>query len=132
MATLVTSYTDIGFTILPDSLNTELQQSLVESSSKQVVGYVTYNKNTSTYTFVNTSLDGVADSNHHWSLDIIKKLPYSNATDTWIVFNCPPHKTKTAYQHILTGESIHIHHWDTWSVDGVDAKVAVITDWEIF
>ena len=127
-ATLVTSYKEIGFTILPDVLNTELQQDLLNNPGKHVIGYVTYNKNTREFKFINT--EGLAESNQHWSLDIVKALPKCKVRDTWIVFNCPPHKTKEAYQHILTGESIHIHHWDTWSID--DAKVAVVTSWEIF
>lgn len=131
MATLVTSYNEIGFTILPHSLNTELQQDLVKNAHKQVIGYVTYNKETSEFKFIYKKPEGVAESNDHWSLDIIKKLPYCMGTDTWIVFNCPPHKTKEAFQHILYGEAIHIDHWDTWSVECDNAKVAVITSWEI-
>jgi hypothetical protein len=131
-ATLVTSYNEIGFTILPDALNAELKQDLVNYPGKQVIGYVTYNKNTREFKFVNANPEGLAESNQHWSLDIVKALPKCKSDDTWIVFNCPPHKTKEAYQHILTGESIHIHHWDTWSVEGINAKVAVVTSWEIF
>jgi hypothetical protein len=39
---------------------------------------------------------------------------------------------KSAFGKILDGESLHIDNWDTWSVDGKDAKVAVITSWEIY
>jgi hypothetical protein len=67
---------------------------------------------------------------NHWSIDIIKKLSYHKWIDTWIVFNCPPDKMKDAYKQILYGDSIDVHHWDIWSVEGIDAKVAVITSWE--
>jgi hypothetical protein len=130
MAILLTSYKEIGFTILPQSLTTELQMGIVKYSTKDVIGYVTH-KNTGEFKFIYANLEGVAESDHHWSFDIIKKLPYDKMTDTWIVFNCPPDKMKHAYKGILYGESIDIQQWDTWSVDGIDAKVAVITSWEI-
>jgi hypothetical protein len=36
-----------------------------------------------------------------------------------------------AFQHILLGEKIEIDKWDTWSVGGTDAEVAVITSWSV-
>jgi hypothetical protein len=129
MATLLSTYTEIGFTILPHMLNTELQQDLIKYPGNYVIGYVTYNKENCEYKFINTNSS--TESNTHWSLNIIKKLPYCENIDTWIVFNCPPHKTKVVFQNILLGDKIQIEHWDTWSVEGADAKVAVITSWEI-
>jgi len=127
MATLVASYEKIRFTILPDSINAEFQDDLVKNGGRQVIGYVIRDNNTSDFKFIYTKPEEVTESKVHWSLDIIKKLPYCEGIDTWIVFNCPPHKTKEAYQHILYGEAIHIHRWDTWSIEGDDTKVAVIT-----
>jgi hypothetical protein len=130
MATLVTSYTEIGFSILPNTLNSELQQDLVKDLVKPVVGFVSYDKNTTEYKFVYEKHGGYGESHTHWSIDIIKKLPYCEVTNTWIVFNCPPHKTNAAYQRTF-GESIYIYQWDTWFVESIDTKVAVVTSWEI-
>lgn len=124
MAKLVVEYNTIGFTILPYSLNSELQDELDKFPGRNIIGYVTYNKETSGYKFKNAS----TDSNDHWSIDIIKKIPYNG--DTWIVLNCPPHKLKVAFQCILYGETIDIEQWDTWSVETIDANVAVITSYK--
>ncbi len=130
MVRLLSTYKDIGFTILPHSLNSELQQELVNNPGKHVIGYVTYNKDTNEYKFFNTKSQGLTES-EHWSLDILRKSCYCEHTDTLIVFDCPPQKTKVAFQHILHGEAMRIDHWDTWSIDDNDAKVAVVTSWEI-
>lgn len=126
MATLVSSYTDIGYTILPHTLDTELQQELTKYPGRHVIGYVTYNKDRAEYKFIQI---GGTESNTHWSLDIIKRSTFSEWIDTWIVFNCPPHKTKVGFQQIL-GEKITIDTWDTWALPA-DSKVAVITSWEL-
>jgi hypothetical protein len=132
MATLLSSYTEIGFTILPHTLNAELQQDLRNYPGKHVIGYVTYNKETDEHNFTGTkSEEEITESSTHWSLDIIKKSSYCEGIDTWIVFNCPPQKTKVAFQHIVFGEKIEIDKWDTWAVEGADAKVAVVTSWEL-
>ena len=128
MATLLSKYTEIGFTILPHTLDQELRQELSKYPGRNVIGYVTYNKTNGEYKFDNT---GETNTESHWSLDIIKNSTYSEWIDTWIVFNCPPQKTKNAFQQILCGEKIMIDGWDTWVVEGVDAKVAVITSWEV-
>jgi len=130
MATLLSSYKDIAYTILPHSLNAELQEELLQHPGNNVIGYAIYNK--SKYEFIYTNSEEFIGSKEHWSLDILKNIPYCNYTDTCIVFNCPPHKTKDAFRGILRGETLHIDHWDTWSIDGMDAKVAVLNSWEIF
>jgi hypothetical protein len=65
-------------------------------------------------------------------LDILKELPYLEEDGPWIVYNCSPEKAKSAFHKILSDESLFIDNWDTWSVKGKDAKVAVITSWEIY
>jgi hypothetical protein len=129
MATLLSAYTEIGFTILPHMLdNNDLE--MLKYPGKYVIGFITYNKIDHTYTFKYTEPEGFSVSNKHWSLDILKKFPYCDQADGWVVFNCPPHKAKQAYPQVF-GNSIKIDHWDSWSVEGADAKVAVITSWEL-
>jgi len=129
MATLVSSYREIGFSILPHTLDTSLQKELSDYPAKHVIGYVTYNNNE--YKFFNSRSETYTESNTHWSLEIIKRANFSDSVDTWIVFDCAPKKTAYAFQHILHGEKITIDAWDTWAVEGVDAKVAVITSWAL-
>lgn len=45
-----------------------------------------------------------------------------------------PKKTESEFNKILSnsGETLHINEWDTWSVEGKDSKVIVISDLEIF
>jgi len=123
MATLLTSYNDIEFTLLPHALDAELQQGLVKYPSKHVVGYAVYTKETNEYTFVPTGTDA-----EHWSVDLLKSSPYCEDSYMWIVFNCQPHEIATAFQSIV-GERIHVDRWDTWAIG--DTDVAVITSWEI-
>lgn len=123
MATILSSYNDIEFTLLPHSLDAELQQGLVTYPSQHVAGYAVYTKETNEYTFVPTGADA-----EHWSLDLLKKSPYCEDSYMWIVFNCQPHETAVAFQQ-LVGERIHVDQWDTWAVEGTN--VAVITSWEI-
>jgi len=125
MATLLANYNEIRFTILPYTLDSELQKELNSYPGNSVIGYVIYNKETGDYKFMSS----FTESNDHWALDIIKKIPYDG--DTWIVFKCPPHKTKAAFQSVLYGETINIEQWDTWSVETIDAKVAVITSYKL-
>jgi len=129
MATLLSAYTEIGFTILPHMMDSD-QLEMLKYPGKHVIGFITYDKATCVYTFNYTKPEGLTLSNTHWSLDIFKKFPYCDEADAWVVFNCPPHKAKKAYPQIF-GESIQIHYWDSWSVEGADAKVAVITSWEL-
>jgi len=134
MATLVCSGEDIGFTILPypRSFSTPVRQELLAHPSDYVLGYVTHNQQTGERNFTYTESGGLTDTKHHWSLDILKELPYLEEDGPWIVYNCSPEKAKSAFHKILSDESLFIDNWDTWSVKGKDAKVAVITSWEIY
>ena len=132
MATVVCRGEDIKFTILPYSLTTPIQQELLAHPSDYVLGYVTHTKETCERTFTYTESGKLTDVKDHWSLDILKELPYLEESGPWIVYNCSPEKTKHAFGKILSGETLHIDNWDTWSVQGKDAKVAVITSWEIY
>jgi hypothetical protein len=105
-------------------------QEMLKYPDKYVIGFITYNKIDRTYTFNYSESEGFSVCNTHWSLDILKKFPYCDQADGWVVFNCPPHKAKNAYPQVF-GDSIKIDHWDSWSVEGADAKVAVITSWEL-
>ena len=113
MANLISRGEDIKFTILPYSLNTPIQQELIAHPSDYVLGYITNNKD-------------------HWSLAILKEFPYIEQDGPWIVYSCSPQKAKSAFGKILNNESLQIYNWDTWSVKGKDAKIAVITDLEIY
>jgi hypothetical protein len=125
MATLLSSYNDIEFTLLPHALDAELQKGLITYPSEKVIGYAVYTKETNDYTFTYSTSE---QDNEHWSLDILKSSPYCENSYMWIVFDCPPHKTATAFQSIV-GERIHVDKWDTWTIE--DTDVAVITSWEI-
>jgi len=125
MATLLCSYDEIGFTILPHLISSHEQRILIEYPGVNVIGYATY---TDGYKFTELTSETVTE---HWSLDILKKCTGLNTLDTWIVFNCPPHKTKFAFQQILHGESIEIEEWNTWSVEDLYAKVAFVSSWKL-
>ena len=132
MATIVCRGEDIRFTILPYSLDTPIQQELLAHPSDYVLGYVTYNQETGERKFTYTEPGALTPIEDHWSLDVLKQFPYVEQDGSWIVYNCSPEKAKLAFQKILDGESLHIDNWDTWSVDAKDAKVAVVTSWEIY
>jgi hypothetical protein len=35
--------------------------------------------------------------------------------------------------HKIGGDEVlHIHNWDTWSIEGKEGKIAVVTSFEIF
>jgi len=132
MANLICSYDKIGYTVLQYALNPEMTQELIAHPGKHVLGYVTYNSETDQRKFIYTESGVATKAPHHWSLDILKQFPYCESTDSWIIFNCAPHKARVAFQQILYGEAAHIDKWDIWSVEGKDDKVAVVTDWEIY
>ena len=134
MATLVCRGEDIRFTILPypRSFSTPIQQILLAHPSDYVLGYVTYNQATDERKFTYTEPGALTDVKDHWSLAVLKQFPYVEQNGPWIIYNCSPEKTKLEFHKILDGEALHINNWDTWSVKGKDAKVAVVTSWEIY
>jgi len=135
MATLISRGDDIRFTIFSYKIDdTPLQQLLVDHPSDHVLGYVTHNKETGERQFVYTESVGLTETEDHWSLAVLKEFPYVEQEGPWIVYNCSPEKTRLEFGNILSkySQSLHIYNWDTWSVQGKEAKVAVITSWEIF
>jgi len=132
MAKLISRGEDIRFTILPYSLNKPIQQELIAHPSDYVLGYITHNKETGERKFIYTESGGLTDAVDHWSLAILKEFPYVEQDGPWIVYNCSPQEAKLAFGKFLSIESLWINNWDIWSVDGKDAKVAVITSWEIY
>ena len=134
MAKLISRGDDIRFTILPYQLNTPIQQELTAHPSDYVLGYVTHNKETGKRKFIYTESGGLTPIKDHWSLAILKEFPYIEQEGPWIVYSCSPEKTKREFSKILSKyfEALHIDNWDTWSVDGKNAKVAVITSQEIY
>ena len=132
MATLISRGKDIGYTILPYTLSTPIKEELLAHPNDYVLGYVTHNKETGERNFTYTESGGMTPAEEHWSLAILKEFPYIEEDGPWIVYNCSPEKTRLAFGKILSTESLHIENWDTWSVDGKTAKVAVITSWEIY
>jgi len=129
-AKLISRGEDIGFTILPYSLNTPIQQKL--QPSDYVLGYITHNKETGERKFIYTESGGLTPVEDHWSLAILKEFPYVEQDGPWIVYNCSPQKVKSAFNKIVSPEALFIENWDIWSVDVKNAKVAVITSWEIY
>ena len=132
MAKLIVSSKEIRYTILPYTLSTPIQVELFNHPSDYVLGYITYNEHTGIRKFTYTESGGLISANNHWSLDIMKEFPYCEESGPWIVYNCSPEETRSQFSKILSSESLHIHSWDTWSVVGKKAKVAVITSYEIY
>jgi len=134
MAKLISSGKELGFTILPYSLDTPVEYELIAHPSDDVLGFITYNKETTQRRFTYTESGMLMKAKDHWSLSILKSFLYCELEDPWIVYNCPPEKVGQSFNKILrgTGETLHIYNWDTWSVEGKDAKVALVTSWEIF
>ena len=129
MPTLISSAKDIGFTILPYSLDTPVEEELVAHPSDYLVGYITGTTGTNKF----TSIEAGSTETNHWSLDILKELPYSKEKCAWIVYRCSPEKTKIEFGKILSKyfQTLHIHNWDTWSVEG-NPNVIVVRSWEIY
>jgi hypothetical protein len=131
MAKLICSAKDIGFTILPISFDA---QELTANSSDYLLGYVTYNSETDERKFTYTESGVLTESKNHWSLTILKELPYCEQEGPWIVYNCSPEKGRSEFNKIIknSGESLHIYNWDIWSVEGKNAKVAVVTSYDAY
>jgi hypothetical protein len=136
MAKLVCSGKDLGYTILPyaRSFDESIEQQLFGHPSDYVLGYITYNQETGERNFTYTESGRLVQDNAHWSLSIMKEFPYCEQEGPWIVYMCSPEQTQLEFGKILSkySETLHIYCWDTWSVVGKHAKVAVITSWEIY
>jgi hypothetical protein len=136
MAKLVCSGKDLGYTILPYSrqFDESIEQQLLTHPSDHVLGYITYNQESGDRQFTYTESGTFVQDNGHWSLAIMKEFPYCEQNGPWIVYTCSPEKTSLEFGKILSkySETLYIYEWDTWSVAAKNAKVAVITSWEIF
>jgi hypothetical protein len=129
MAKLICRGSDIGFTILPysESDKDSLQDELLENPTDEVLGYVTSSRK-----FRYTESGTVTEVGNHWSLDILNELPYIEEDGPWIVYTCCPEHTQDAFHKIGGDEVLNIHNWDTWSIEGKEGKIAVVTSFEIF
>jgi hypothetical protein len=129
MSTLICKGKDIRFTILSYYLDTPIESEL-NAHPSNVVGYITYNKETGERKFTYTT-QGSGEA--HWSVDILNELPYCKEKCPWIVYSCSPEQTRIEFNKILskTYQTLHIYNWDTWSVSDT-SNVSVITSWEIF
>ena len=76
MATRVIYGKEIGFTILPYSLDTPIQQELLSHPHDDALGYVTYNKETDKHKFTYTESGELIETDNHWSLTVLKEFPY--------------------------------------------------------
>ena len=128
MAKLICRGNDLGFTILPYSgSNNELQEELIDNPTDEVLGFVTRERR-----FRYTESGTITDVGNHWSLDILNEFPYIEEDGPWIVYTSCPEHTEVAFHKIGGNEVLHIHNWDTWSINGKEGKVAVVTSFEIF
>jgi hypothetical protein len=128
MAKLICRGSDIGFTILPYSeSNNKLQEELIDNPSDSVLGFVTRERR-----FRYTESGTITEVGSHWSLDILSELPYIEEEGPWIVYTCCPEHAQDAFTKIGGDEVLQIHNWDTWSIEGKEGKIAVVTSWEIF
>jgi len=134
MVKLLSSGNDIGFTILPYLCDTPVEDDLFDYPSDYLIGYITHNNETGERKLTYTDSGVCMEENNHWSLNILEKFPYCDQEGSWIIYNCSPEKTTQEFNKILARfhETLHIGNWDTWSVEGEDATVALITSWEIF
>jgi hypothetical protein len=134
MAKLISRGDAIGFTILPYMLDTPIKQELINHASDYVLGYVTFNKESGELKFTYTESGCVTEANNHWSLTILKEFPYCEQEGPWIVYSCSPENTKLEFGKIIGKyhESLHIHNWDTWAVEGKNSNIVVVTSWETF
>ena len=101
MAKLVSRGDTIGFTILPYTLDTPIQQELIANPSDYVLGYITHNTESGDNKFTYTESGGAVEANNHWSLAIVKEFPYCEQDGPWIVYNCPPIQTRLEFSKIL-------------------------------
>lgn len=129
MAKLVSSGKDILFTILPYSLDTSVQVELFTNPSDYVLGYIN-----DEFKFIYTESGVPTESPNHWSLAIVKALPYYEAGGSWIVYACSPRQVALEFGKILnkSHQTLHIYNWDIWTVERKESKIAIITSWEIF
>jgi hypothetical protein len=129
MAKLICRGSDIGFTILPytEGDKDSLQDELLENPSDSVLGYVTCSRK-----FRYTESGKVTEVGDHWALDILNEFPYIEEDGPWIVYTCCPEHAQDAFTKIGGDEVLQIHNWDTWSIAGKEANVAVVTSFEIF
>jgi hypothetical protein len=129
MAKLICRGNDLGFTILPYSEGDKqsLQDELLENPSDDVLGYVTCSRK-----FRYTESGKVTEVGDHWALDILNEFPYIEEDGPWIVYTCCPEHAQDAFHKIGGDEVLQIHNWDTWSIAGKEANVAVVTSFEIF
>ena len=128
MAKLICRGSDIGFTILPYSgSNNKLQEELIDNPADEVLGFVTRERR-----FRYTESGTITEVGNHWSLDVLSELPYIEEEGPWIVYTCCPEHAQDAFTKIGGDEVLQIHNWDTWSIEGKEGKVAVVTSWEIF
>jgi hypothetical protein len=132
MAKLISSGNEIGFTILPYSLHTPIEEKLLSNPSDHALGIITANKESGERNFNYVESGELIQVNNHWSLAILKEFPYCEQEGPWILYGCSPSKTKLEFGKMLDIETLRIDNWDIWSVDGKTAKIAVITSWEIF
>jgi hypothetical protein len=133
MAKLICSAKDIGFTILPYYLDTPLERELISRPSDYVIGYITTNNETGKLTFTYTESGVLTEVSNHWSLSIINNFTYREHEGQWIVYCCSPVEVKSEFNKVIrTDETVNIYNWDTWSVEGKNSKVAVVTSLEIF
>lgn len=136
MATLVCSGKDVRYTILhyASSFDESVEQQLLNYPSDYALGYIKYNQKTDELNFTYTESGRFVKDNAHWSLSIIKEFPYCEENGPWIVYSCSPEKTSLEFSKILSKyyQTLYIYEWDTWSVVDKNAKVAVVTSWEIY
>jgi hypothetical protein len=132
MATRVIYGKEIGFTILPYPLDTPIQQELLSHPHDDVLGYVTYDKQTDRRKFTYTESGELIETDNHWSLQVLKESPYLEHSGPWIIYKCHPQKVPSAFSSILSklAQLLYIYDWDIWSVEGKKSKVAVVTAWE--
>jgi hypothetical protein len=128
MAKLICRGSDIGFTILPYSeSNNKLQEELIDNPADEVLGFVTRERR-----FRYTESGTITEVGNHWSLDVLSELPYIEEEGPWIVYTCCPEHAQDAFTKIGGDEVLQIHNWDTWSIEGKEGKIAVVTSFEIF
>lgn len=123
---------DIGFTIMPYSLDKSVQKVLKANPDDNVLGYVTYDEETGKRRFTYTESGSQTEAEEHWSLYVLKEFPYCEESGPWIVYSCKPEEAAHAFNKLLLLHTLHIYNWDIWTVKAKEKSVAVVTSWETY
>lgn len=130
--TLISKGRDLGFTIVPYTLDTPIQDEVNAQDKGDVIGYVVHNSETEGRRFIYTEVGISVEAPDHWSLSILNEFPYCEKNCDWIVYRGDPEAAACAFSSTLSkyAQTLHVYNWDIWSIGLKKGNVAVVTSWE--